>query len=164
MTVEFEATGFGRGVKTTFIVDDEDAEFVAQRAWQCDRGGYISTLMTLPEGRKRVQLARWLLGLTDRSLDCDHRDGNPQNNTRANLRVATRLQNLANRRKWSLGATSGTSVKGVNLTPSGRYRAQRKENGRSKARTFDTIEEAAAWYEAEQRRLHGEFALEARHA
>lgn len=74
----------------------------------------------------------------------DHINGNTSDNRIANLRPATFAQNAQNRRRQ---ATTRNGFKGVNLTPSGKWRAQIKVDGRSlHLGVFDTAEEAGAAY------------------
>lgn len=74
--------------------------------------------------------------------ELDHRDGNKDNNRFANLRLATRSQNVAN---VGLRADNTSGVKGVFRHHDGRWRAQitihqkRKELG-----LFETLEVAKA--------------------
>lgn len=48
-----------------------------------------------------IYMHRYILGITDPKLKCDHRDGNGLNNLRTNLRVATTSQNGYNSRRKS---------------------------------------------------------------
>jgi len=49
-------------------------------------------------GGKTVYLHRWLLHIEDPNVHVDHRDNNPLNNMRSNLRKGTRQENLQRRR------------------------------------------------------------------
>lgn len=87
------------------IVDDEDYEWLSQYKWcatkkpntyYAQRGIYLS-------GRKnpkvrQVKMHRQILNAKT-GEDVDHRDRNGLNNTRSNLRICTRTQNLSNQRK-----------------------------------------------------------------
>lgn len=58
-----------------------------------------------------LMMHRLLMGVTDRSTHVDHRDHDGLNNQRANLRLASRSQNMANQRKRSRPTSS--QYKGV---------------------------------------------------
>lgn len=87
----------------------------------------------------------------------DHRDGNGQNNQIANLREATRLENLRNRGS-ARNNTSG--FKGVSWhAKRGKWESQIRFNGRKKyLGRFDSPEAAYAAYCAAAAEFHGEFA------
>jgi hypothetical protein len=100
------------------IVDDEDYELLDQYYWFAMRdkvtnyaAGYLSrkpeghAVMAgrkrRPNGRggmaKRIPMHRFLLNAPD-DMEVDHINGNGLDNRRCNLRLATRSENLANRR------------------------------------------------------------------
>lgn len=100
----------------TCVIDDEDGPLVAPYKWtvvkrndtlwhaqrQYQKNGKVTTIM----------MHRLILGLTDRKIEVDHKDGDGLNNRRSNLRKCTRAQNGKNRRK-SLNCS--TPYKGVRL-------------------------------------------------
>lgn len=87
-------------------------------------------------------------------LDVDHIDGNRANNRWSNLRLATRSQNLSNRQ----GGKGKTGVRGVTLSPKGRYVAKIWVRYRPiHIGTYDTLEEAKRAREAAGHKYHGEF-------
>ena len=86
----------GRGAVT---VDDEDEELVGGYSW-CLNGEYAIAHGPTVEGKRRsVLMHRLILGVTDPKIHVDHIDGQGLNNRRSNLRLATRSQNMCNRRK-----------------------------------------------------------------
>jgi hypothetical protein len=134
------------------IVDDGDFDRVVLRRWTYE----------VQNGRVRgridghpLPLANFVLGVPT-GTEVDHRDRNPLNNTRANLRVATRSQNGANTiTRWR--AKSG-------------YRGVFKRNNRYQARinvnnkliylgSYITAKEAAIARDDAARQYHGEFAV-----
>jgi hypothetical protein len=103
---------------------------------------------------------RLILGVTDSSIEIDHRDGNGLNNTRHNLRIATSQQNAFNRKKRSDGKLS--QYKGV----SKRSETNRRPwyaficiDGKQKIiGAFDSELEAARAYDASAALHFGAFA------
>lgn len=87
------------------LVDDDDFARVVEHKWQPQVvGGRVHSVQRIVylgggkynQKRRRESLHRFILGVTDPAVVVDHRDGNPLNNSRANLRLATRAQNSAN--------------------------------------------------------------------
>lgn len=105
----------------------------------------------------RVVLERLLNRRLDRTELVDHIDGNPLNNRRGNLRLATTAQNLANRGK---PADNMSGYKGVSLhARSGKWRARIGHNGKQiHIGVYDTPEAAHQAYCEVAKTLHGTFA------
>jgi Demerecviridae HNH endonuclease len=96
----------------------------------------------------------WMTG-TWPSLHIDHADGNTLNDRWANLREATRSQNLANAAKPK---NSRAPFKGV-CRKHGRYQAQIGHEGRKiYLGLFDSAAEAQAAYMSAAQKFYGEFA------
>ena len=91
-----------------------------------------------------------------KELDVDHRDGDGLNNRRANLRVATVLENQFNARRRKDNASG---FKGVSWhRAAGKWYAHISLNRkRFHLGTFDTPEAAHAAYAAASAAFHGEF-------
>lgn len=86
--------------------------------------------------------------------EVDHKDGDKINNRIANLRPATHPQNTANKRRRS----KRRYPKGVDLLPSGRFRAKICVNYKQiNIGVFDSAEEASAAYLAKAQEYFGEF-------
>jgi hypothetical protein len=84
----------------------------------------------------------------------DHRDADGLNCRRRNMRIATWVQNLYNRRPKPTGRYIGTRPSGK------RFIAAIIDDGlRRHLGSFATAEEAARAYDAEARRIRGEFAV-----
>jgi hypothetical protein len=119
------------------IVDDEDFKRVNQYKW-CAMAGLrrdgtikciYATRSIRVNGRKITQyLHRFILEISDPTLQIDHIDHNGLNNQRSNLRTATRSENQWNQRKLE-GCSS--PYKGVTLRKSdAKWVAEIKVNGK----------------------------------
>lgn len=138
--------------KTTLQIqcDDEDVERVQLHYWAMD---------TSRMGRHIVKnhvttLGRYVLNYNG-PLEVDHKDRNPLNFCKENLRIATRQQQMANSKPQGL-----RDFKGTRLTASKRWNARVKFNGKQvHIGNFDTEEQAARAYDRKAKELFGEFAL-----
>ena len=81
----------------TVTVDAADAHLLDEYTWFVSNGYVVAQLSGVSQ---TVRLHNLIKPAPD-GLEVDHADGNPFNNTRDNLRHATRSQNCANRRKFS---------------------------------------------------------------
>lgn len=95
-------------------VDSADYERLSKYSWYCDRRGYFYS--------EDGSMHRMVLGLvpSDGKV-ADHIDHNTGNNTRANLRAVTPLENARNRRRRSRPAVRhyrcpGRPLKGIGLS------------------------------------------------
>lgn len=79
------------------LVDGEDYERVSLFKWTLDNTGYVVRKQTSPDGRKQKILLHRFLTNAPSDMDVDHRDRNPLNNIRSNLRICSRSQNSMNR-------------------------------------------------------------------
>lgn len=101
----------------------------------------------------------WLMAYgTDPDSEIDHADGDPLNNRIANLRLATRSEQMANRRLNTKGTQTG--VKGVTPNSDRRgFDARIRMNGKTHyLGYFRTIQDAAEARSKAAVRLHGRFA------
>jgi hypothetical protein len=144
------------------LLDDEDARW-ATYAWSAVRGPRDTTWYAVhagartSAGRPHLRLHRAILGVTGPRVRVDHINGNGLDNRRANLRIATNGQNMANR-KPNRGTASG--FKGVHWHPQRRkWQARVQALGiRRSLGLFDTAAEAARAYDVAARETFGEFA------
>ncbi len=110
------------GVVAYFLVDDEDYDLLSTYRWSFTgtrRGKKRQYVSRGVRGGGRVLVHRQILGFGPGDPQVDHRDGNPLNNQRSNLRPATNAQNSQNQR----------SVEGS----SSRYRGVSRKRGKWQA-------------------------------
>ena len=143
----------------TAVIDAADAETVGQYAWQAlvgSNGVYAYRKGYSGGKHKNVYLHRVLMD-APADLHVDHADGEPLNNRRENLRLATRAENMRNMKRRR-DNTSG--VKGVNWSKhNSKWAAGIKHNGkRHFLGYFDNAEEAHAAYLQAAEELFGDFA------
>jgi len=155
MAAEFLRVPLSRGLFATIDVADE---WITQFSWSACPDGHTvyAGFSKRINGRQTHQLMhRMLLGHPDSFVD--HRDGNGLNNTRDNIRLATRSQNQFNRRKTD-GLTS--AFKGVHRKTNGKYQASISLDGGGKrwSRVFTLEETAARAYDVKAAEWFGEFA------
>ncbi len=138
------------------LVDDADYEWLNQYGW-CASWSGRRWYAVHREGRRSILMHRLILGLSNPSIQGDHKSGNGLDNRRENLRPATNAQNQANRIKYR-----GSSMfKGVAWNKRQHdWECYIKKDGK---RTFlgrfkDEIKAALAYNEAAGE-LFGEYAL-----
>lgn len=104
---------------------------------------------------KNLMLHRFILGDVPEGMDVDHINGDPLDNRRANLRVATRAQNVRNK-----GGTPGRALpRGVVRQSKRAYRAQIMFNRKHiHLGSFPTVEAAHEARLAAEILYFGEFA------
>ncbi len=140
------------------LVDEADAPLVAGRKWSANTGNGTHFYAQARFGKKRRLMHRVLIADVPAGLQIDHIDGDGLNNTRANLRLVTPRQNLANRLK----RTRGTSAyKGVFVTSRGYIYATivcAARRSPFRIGVFSTERDAAKAYDACARILFGEHA------
>lgn len=135
------------------LVSAEDAELLQYRWTGQYRGGRVVAVRRRFSDRKWVRLPHLVLAPLP-GMAVDHRDCDPLNNQRGNLRHASVSDNNANRRRFA-----GKKLpKGVHLA-NGRYRVMLRRNGvYHDFGRYSTPEEAAQVYADAAKRFHGEFA------
>lgn len=147
------------------VIDADDVPLVDGRRWFASvilrKDGSVYKVYAAREdvsgGRKHtVYMHRIMMPATNASLVVDHINGIGLDNRKANLRAATRSQNMMNR---GANAGSRSGVKGVYwLARTGRWYAQIKAHGQRKhLGYFETRDEAAAAYRKASAELHGAF-------
>lgn len=137
------------------LVDDVDYETLARMTWYAWPHGNTYYASSRSTGQL-VQMHRFILQATP-AVEIDHRSGDGLDNQRANLRSATRGQNVCNQRKRK-DNTSG--FKGVHWhSKRQRWATHICIEGRNTyLGLFDTPQEAALVYDDAARQVQGEFA------
>lgn len=141
-------------------VDDDDYEYLSQWKWAADNNNYpVRSERRSETGRKHrklIRMYRVILNAPD-NMQVDHIDVNPLNNQKSNIRLATRSENMRNR-KTSKSCKSG--FKGVWWNPKRqRWIAYIKYNNRSVVLgRYNNKLQAAHRYNREATKLFGEYA------
>lgn len=79
------------------LVDNEDFEFLSQWKWHLNNTGYAMRSQHIPGAYKHKNiLMHRVINKTAEGLQTDHRDHNPLNNQKHNLRTVTLQQNHFN--------------------------------------------------------------------
>lgn len=139
------------------LVDDEDYEDLIRHKWCTTSRNYVLRRTKKAEnmGGVCIYIHRYIMRCLDSPMEVDHRDGNPLNNQKHNLRICTHPQNGCNLR---LSRINRTGFKGVTLTPEGNYSSRIKVRGEMiTIGRFPTAELAALAYNAASLKYHGEF-------
>jgi hypothetical protein len=115
------------------IIDHDCCPIVRAFSWHMN-GGYVTTSMYAPHGKRILRLHHLLLPAME-GFDVDHINGNRLDNRRGNLRYLTRSLNALNRH----------TERGVKVTRNGKYEARASRDGvYVHLGTFDTYAEAIA--------------------
>jgi hypothetical protein len=137
------------------LISDEDYHWLAQRSWYRISTGYASCDLWGRRGGMKVLMHRLILLAPD-TASVDHANGDPLDNRRENLRLATQRQQNANRHK----ITGQSEFKGVYRRRDGLKWCAQIKNGRmiylgSFAKELD----AARAYNTAAIEQFGEFAV-----
>lgn len=141
----------------TAIVDDADYEWLSLSTWYFSGSGYAAREFTRNKEKVLVLMHRLIMDAPE-DKEVDHIDGNRLNNTRANLRICTRLENSHNARPRE-GCSS--KYKGVYWSKSREYyrvEITTKAYGKICLGSFYSEDEAGLAYNLAATSLYGEFA------
>ncbi|MDN7951781.1 HNH endonuclease [Burkholderia multivorans] len=142
------------------LVDDEDYEWLSKLRWRVDSRGYAVRTSKHPHDPRRKtqeQMHRAVMGLAyGDGREVDHRNGNPLDNRRENLRICSRSQNQMNR---SLQKNNRSGYKGVSWdSRRRRWSVYIGINGKNRfVGSFDTPEDGYRAYCAAAEKLHKDF-------
>lgn len=142
------------------MVDDLDYENLLKYKWYIMKNNYVrASFRSLKRKDNRIGIHRYLMNCPDH-LVVDHIDGNPLNNQRSNLRLATNSQNICNSKKQknTLSKYIGVSYsKTENRTKKWRAACE-KSNKMIYIGRYQTEIEAALAYNEKVKEIFGEFA------
>lgn len=139
------------------LIDESDFDKVKDYAWSTNATGYAYAYVkgSGRKNRKTITMHRLLMN-PGKGLRVDHVNRNKLDNRRSNLRICTNSQNLGN----STGYSKKTKFKGLDLLPTGRWRARINIGGKSiHLGVAKTEREAASMYDEAAVKHYGEFAL-----
>ena len=143
------------------LVDDDDFEYLNQWRWMAYKiRSYFYAARRLPgkrkDPRKLILMHREILN-NPNGLEIDHKNHNPLDNQKNNLRIATHSQNMANRKAKGTSEFLGVCI--INNRGHQYIRAGIKIDGRNfHLGTFNTQIEAALAYDKKAKEIHGDFA------
>lgn len=135
-----------------FIFDRADLDLVKKYSWSVDQHGYVHS-WSQPLGYFKLHR---LLMKVEAGEVIDHRNGDPSDNRRSNLRVATYSQNNQNK---AIRSSNRVGYKGVGRHPSGKYYARICVSGKAKhLGYYDSPRDAAIAYDDAAIEYFGEYA------
>lgn len=145
---------------SAFTVDTADLPLVGNRSWtvNVNRDSSVTAFAIKPDGKHTTAYLHRVIMSPAPGLQVDHIDGNPANNTRANLRIVTRRENLLNRKR--IGGSKAGKSKYRGVSPSGKkWIAKISVNGVTRViGRFQSEDDAARAYDREAAIENGAFA------
>lgn len=144
----------------TVLISHEDYEWISQHEWKENNWGYVDRCYR--GNGKTISISLHIailnkMGFHDFERG-DHRNRDPLDNRRENLRVATHSQNIFNSK---MRENNSSGFRGVYYKNNNKWRAQITIKGEQfHLGYFKTPEEAYAAYKRAVKRNFGEFAPE----
>lgn len=99
---------YGRGLFV--VVDLADYNRLSKYSWSLNNYGYVRARVNTNGVITYPMMHRMIMGEVPQGLEIDHIDKNKLNNTRDNLRIVTRLDNMHNRPKSRKNTSGVTGV------------------------------------------------------
>lgn len=145
------------------LVDDADYEWLNQWKWYAHKNKVGNSFYAIrneyANGKQTgIKMHRFILGVTDTDVFCDHADLDGLNNQRYNLRKCSRIENGRNRpqRKGATSTYKGVSFKAAHK----KWVAQIRPEGKPvHIGYFEREVDAAVAYNNAAKKHYGEFAL-----
>ncbi len=138
-------------------VNESDLSTISGHTWNINKNGYVTAWIKNDSGRKLVYMHRLIMGLN--SDNVDHKNGVKTDNTRENLRIATRAQNLWNQRPRATKLGKFKGVYRYEYKNTHRFIAKIGCNGvRKYLGSFTNEIDAILAYNRAAKELFGEFA------
>lgn len=141
------------------IVDDDDFDVLSKYSWMLVGKGYAARNGVGEDGKKKTIYIHRQIMQAPKGTCVDHINGDKLDNRRANLRICSYEQNMANSNGWSNNATG---FKGVTMDH-GKYRVRVTINGKNRQiGTFCDPSLASEFYDLAHMMLNGDFSRAAR--
>ena len=136
-------------------VSDVDFESLSRHKWYLKKGYAVRNIGS--RGKQKTIFMHRVIMSNPAGMSVDHKDQNPLNNQRSNLRICTVQQNNQNRRKYLQGSSK---YKGVSWHKTeGKWQAQIRVNSKAKhLGLFKNEIDAAIAYNKIAKETQGEFA------
>lgn len=149
-------------IRVPILVDDDKFEELSKHKWYLTRNGYAARSVWV-KGKNTsatVYMHRYLLNPPE-GFDAEHMDWNRVNNQMANLRLATRSENMANVRRQKKKSAHSKYV-GVSLMKNAKLKKPwlayiRKDYKTTYLGYYATEVEAAKAYNAKAIEVFGDF-------
>ena len=138
------------------MIDEADAPLLDASGWTINSGGYVVRQVSHMGTNHIALLHRIVICAPAHSL-VDHIDGDPLNNQRSNLRLASHAENMRNSKTHK---NNRAGLKGVYMDhpPHGTWTAQVRCDGVIyRQHGFPSKEAAHEWYVRRAKELHQEF-------
>lgn len=138
------------------LVDDEDYARLSGHVWYFDGRSYARRAWLVGGKRHQIRMHQEVLQVED-GYFIDHINGNGLDNRKSNLRPATHMQNMRNRKP---NEVSSSIYRGVYFhRQAGKWRARLRTKGlHLSLGLYQNQVDAARAYDAAARRVFGEFA------
>lgn len=139
------------------LLDSDDFERISKFKWYINKQRGNKFRVVAFKKNKQIKLHRYILNITDSSVQVDHINGNPLDNRKCNLRSCSNQQNSMNRKIKNPLGYKGVFKEKKNLQKP--YRAGITFNRKNiSLGYFKTLEEAALAYNEAAKNYFKEFA------